>query len=179
MSSKRYTDEFKVEAIKQVTERGFPVAEVALRLGVSQHSLYVWLKDYGRPVEVRREQQGQAAEMRRLKAELKRVTEGARHPKKGRGVLCQGVPVRYAFIKSEEERHSVRRLCQMMAVHPSGYYAWRCEPQSERNKSDQRLMGLIKQSWLESGGVYGYRKITMDLRDLGECCGKHRVYRLM
>jgi putative transposase len=73
----------------------------------------------------------------------------------------------------------VRRLCQMMAVHPSGYYAWRSEPQSERDKSDQRLMGLIKQSWLESGGVYGYRKITMDLRDLGECCGKQRVYRLM
>lgn len=73
----------------------------------------------------------------------------------------------------------MRRLCQMMAVHPSGYYAWRSEPQSERNKSDQRLMGLIKQSWLKSGGVYGYRKITMDLRDLGECCGKHRAYRLM
>jgi putative transposase len=73
----------------------------------------------------------------------------------------------------------VRRLCQMMAVHPSGYYAWRSEPQSERDKSDQRLMGLIKHSWLESGGLYGYRKITMDLHDLGECCGKHRVYRLM
>jgi transposase InsO family protein len=39
--------------------------------------------------------------------------------------------------------------------------------------------GLIKQSWLESGGVYGYRKITEDLRDLGERCGNHRVYRLM
>jgi transposase len=75
MSSKRYTEEFKIEAIKQVTERGFPVAEVALRLGVSQHSLYIWLKGYGRPAEVRQEQQSQAAEMRRLKAELKRVME--------------------------------------------------------------------------------------------------------
>ena len=67
----------------------------------------------------------------------------------------------------------------MMAVHPSGYYAWRSEPQSERYKNDQRLMGLIKQSWLESGCVYGYRKITRDLHDLGERCGKHRVHRLM
>jgi transposase len=75
MSSKRYTEEFKNEAVKQVIERGYPVAEVALRLGVSQHSLYVWLKDYGHPAEVRQEQQSQAAEMRRLKAELKRVTE--------------------------------------------------------------------------------------------------------
>jgi putative transposase len=38
--------------------------------------------------------------------------------------------------------------------------------------------GLIKQFWL-SGGVYGYREITDDLHDLGECCGKNRVYRLM
>ena len=67
----------------------------------------------------------------------------------------------------------------MMAVHPSGYYAWKAAPVSPRRKEDQRLSGLIKQFWLESGGVYGYRKITGDLRDLGERCGKHRVYRLM
>ena len=67
----------------------------------------------------------------------------------------------------------------MMAVHPSGYYAWRAKPDSPRIKSDRRLLGLIKQFWLESGGVYGYRKITDDLRDEGEMCGKHRVHRLM
>jgi len=66
-----------------------------------------------------------------------------------------------------------------MRVHPSGYYAWKSEPASLRQKDDQRLLGLIKQFWLESGGVYGYRKIVHDLRDLGESCGKHRVYRLM
>ncbi len=66
-----------------------------------------------------------------------------------------------------------------MAVHPSGYYAWKAEPASPRDQEDQRLLGLIKHAWLESGGVYGYRKITHDLRDLGEPCGKHRVYRLM
>jgi len=66
-----------------------------------------------------------------------------------------------------------------MNVHPSGYYAWKAEPASPRRKDDLRLQGLIKQSWLESGGVYGYRKIAHDLRDLGEHCGKHRVYRLM
>ena len=66
-----------------------------------------------------------------------------------------------------------------MAVHPSGYYAWRAKPESPRVKDDQRLLGLIKQFWLESGCVYGYRKITDDLRDEGETCGKHRVYRLM
>ena len=67
----------------------------------------------------------------------------------------------------------------MMAVHPSGYYAWQQQPDSARAKEDGRLLGLIKQFWLESGSVYGYRKISADLRDLGETCGKHRVARLM
>lgn len=40
MSDKRYTDEFEIEAIKQITERGHAVQDVALRLGVSCHSLY-------------------------------------------------------------------------------------------------------------------------------------------
>ena len=87
--------------------------------------------------------------------------------------------MRYAFIRSHEEQHSVRRMCRMLALHPSGYYAWRAEPISAKQNDDRRLTGLIKQFWLESGGVYGYRKIADDLREVGEFCGKHRVYRLM
>jgi putative transposase len=66
-----------------------------------------------------------------------------------------------------------------MQIHPSGYYAWKTQPQSPRAKDDQRLLGLLKQAWLESGGVYGYRKLTLDMHDLGERCGKHRVARLL
>lgn len=44
MSKHRYTPEFKDEAVRQVTERGHSVAEVAERLGVSSHSLYNWVK---------------------------------------------------------------------------------------------------------------------------------------
>lgn len=75
MSSKRYAEEFKIEAVKQITERRYPVAEVSARLGVSQHSLYEWMKKYSQPEPVRREAQSQQAELRRLQAELKRVTE--------------------------------------------------------------------------------------------------------
>ena len=44
MGQQRYTPEFKDEAVKQVTERGHSVQEVAARLGVSSHSLYKWVK---------------------------------------------------------------------------------------------------------------------------------------
>lgn len=75
MSSKRYPEEFKIEAVKQITERRYPVVEVSTRLGVSQHSLYAWVKQYSQPEPVRREAQNQQAELKRLRAELKRVTE--------------------------------------------------------------------------------------------------------
>ena len=75
MSGKRYTEEFKIEAVKQVTERGHPAMEVAARLGVSAHSLYQWTMRYSAPPTERQKADDQQVEMRRLKAELKRVTE--------------------------------------------------------------------------------------------------------
>ena len=68
----RYTDEFKREAVAQITDRGHSVASVAERIGVSTKSLYDWVRQFGdTPDKVAAD----AAEIRRLKAELKRVTE--------------------------------------------------------------------------------------------------------
>ncbi|MCE1009924.1 transposase, partial [Pseudomonas monteilii] len=55
MSRQRYPEEFKIEAVKQVTEKGKPVAEVAQRLGMSVHSLYAWIKVYSKPQEQRQQ----------------------------------------------------------------------------------------------------------------------------
>ena len=77
MSAKRYTDEFKAEAIKQITERGYPVSEVAERLGVTTHSLYAWLKKarggVKSPQGINIEEVHK--ENIRLKAELMRIKE--------------------------------------------------------------------------------------------------------
>lgn len=70
-------------------------------------------------------------------------------------------------------------MCSVLKVHPSGYYTWQAEPASNRAKEDEYLLGFIKQFWLESGSVYGYRKIYKDMISIGEQCGKNRVHRLM
>ena len=75
MSNQRYPEEFKIEAVKHITERGLRVADVAERLGVSAHSLYAWVKRYSKPQIQRQQVDDQQAELRRLRAELKRVTE--------------------------------------------------------------------------------------------------------
>jgi transposase len=73
MSSKRYTDEFKKEAVKQVTERGYSVAEVAERPGVTSNSLYTWIRRFGGKASKADTQD--KAEIAKLKSELRRVTE--------------------------------------------------------------------------------------------------------
>jgi len=87
--------------------------------------------------------------------------------------------VKYEFIKQHGDLHPTRMMCQVMGVHPSGYYAWKKQPLSAQAKENQRLLGLIKQSWLESGCVYGYRKVYDDMIDLNEACSENRIYRLM
>ena len=76
MSNRKYTEEFKAEAIKQVTERGYKVREVCERLGISSKSLYLWLR-----LERKRGDQGKGSdnelkqEIVRLKSELRRAEE--------------------------------------------------------------------------------------------------------
>ncbi len=77
MSKQRYTSEFKDEAVRQVTEKGHSVQEVAARLGVSSHSLYKWVKGV-RPErdEERADELLEAKkQILKLRAELRRVQE--------------------------------------------------------------------------------------------------------
>jgi|TARA_B110000263_G_scaffold228323_1_gene221281 putative transposase len=67
----------------------------------------------------------------------------------------------------------------MLEVARSGYYAWVHKPLSDRAVEDQRLLTLIRYSHQASGKIYGSPRIFLDLREVGERCGKHRVARLM
>jgi transposase len=72
----RYTEEFKKEAIKQVIEKGYTAVDVSKRLGISEKSLYAWLRKNkaatspdGKDLMLIKQ------ELNRVKAELKRTTE--------------------------------------------------------------------------------------------------------
>ena len=77
MSNQRYTPEFKEEAVRQVIERGHSVAEVAERLGVSNHSLYNWVKAVkpGKNEIQEQELNDAKKEILSLKAQLRRAEE--------------------------------------------------------------------------------------------------------
>ncbi len=86
--------------------------------------------------------------------------------------------MKYAFIRAHCDEFSVRAMCRVLRVHFSGFYAWLNEPFSRRAQEDARQTELIRQAWIDSGKVYGYRKLADDLRDQGERISENRVARL-
>ena len=68
MSGKRYSEEFKIEAVKQVVDRGYSVSSVASRLGITTKSLYEWIKRFGDPESEHNQIAAQQHEIRALKA---------------------------------------------------------------------------------------------------------------
>jgi putative transposase len=85
----------------------------------------------------------------------------------------------YQFIQSHQDQYAVKTLCRVPNVTRSGYYAWLKEPISNRAQEDARLLRLIRASFAASHGIYGARRVFLDLREAGETCSRHRVARLM
>ena len=82
MSTQRFTPEFKAEAVRQVIERGYSVAETAERLGVSTHSLYKWVKSVT-PDKTEK----QASELLEAKSEILRLRAQMRRLEEERDIL--------------------------------------------------------------------------------------------
>jgi transposase len=74
MSGKRYPEEFKIQAVKQITDQGYSIPEVAKRLGLTPKSLYDWKAKYADQSGQYQKDKAVEAENKALKAELKRVT---------------------------------------------------------------------------------------------------------
>ena len=73
---------------------------------------------------------------------------------------------------------SVRAMCRCLRIQPSGFYAWLKAPLSKRAREDERQAELLKEAWVESGKVYGQRKLHDDLVEQGESICLNRVSRL-
>lgn len=93
MSKQRFTPEFKQEAVRQVLERGYSVAEVSARLGVSSHSLYKWVK-----VVTPDKTEKQTSELIEAKSEILRL--------------------RAQLHRTEEERDILKKAARYFAKEP-------------------------------------------------------------
>lgn len=82
-------------------------------------------------------------------------------------------------MRAHRATHGVRRLCRVLGVSPSGYYAWVQRPASRRAQVDAQLTTHIRAIHTRSRGTYGVPRIHAELQDDGVRVGRNRVARLM
>jgi len=87
--------------------------------------------------------------------------------------------MRYRYIREHRQEYSVKRMCQLLSVTRSGYYAWQPEKRNLREKENLVLVEQIRSEFKTSRRTYGSPRIQASLRRKGVACGRHRVARLM
>lgn len=87
--------------------------------------------------------------------------------------------MRYQFIENHREKFPVRRMCNILVVSPSGYYAWRKRPDSKLKMANEKLTEKIEEIHAEFEGKYGSPRIYQELQEKKIPCSENRVARLM
>jgi len=87
--------------------------------------------------------------------------------------------VSYAFVAAHAGEFPVERMCAVLKVSRSGYYAWLQREPSTWQRANEELLGAIRQVYEESRRTYGSPRVHAALRQKGYAVGRHRVARLM
>ena len=85
----------------------------------------------------------------------------------------------YMFIEKYKREFEVRRMCSVLGVRESAYYAWKKRPESARSKENKELILKIREIYEDSRKIYGSPRITAELRNSGQRYGQKRIARLM
>jgi transposase InsO family protein len=87
--------------------------------------------------------------------------------------------MRFKLIDAAKKDFPVQRLCQVLDVSPSGYFAWKNRPASRRQREDLVLLAHVRSAFSLSHETYGSPRMTHELREQGLETGRRRVARLM
>jgi putative transposase len=87
--------------------------------------------------------------------------------------------MRFALVDQAKEAFPVPRLCRVLGVSQSGYFAWKNRPASDRQRQDMVLLAHIRASFALSNGTYGSPRMTHELQDDGLSVSRRRTARLM
>ncbi|PTM95987.1 transposase, partial [Rhodovulum imhoffii] len=154
--------------------------EIAEDLGIGLSTLTRWLsqeRDASDPSEAPVDLH---AELKRLRRENAVAESGARYPKKSCGLLRErGKSMTFGFIETEKASFPIRRMCRVLGVSQSGFFAWQNRPACRRQQQDMVYLAHIRTAFALSNGTYGSPRMHRDLVDEGHEIGRHRTARLM
>nr|WP_199519479.1 IS3 family transposase [Pseudomonas avellanae] len=180
----KYTLEFKLEAVRLV-DTGLTLAAAARSLGISDQTLFNWLKAHrqgrltGADIKPVTPEQ---MEISRLRAELARVKMERDILEKANGVLRKSIQLKYAFIFTHRRLWPIGVQCRVLGVSATGFHCHqaRCAVNCpQRGLSDAALLVHIRAIHARSRGSYGWPRIWRGLLADGVRVGKERVQKLM
>jgi putative transposase len=87
--------------------------------------------------------------------------------------------MKYRFMEREKTIHTIKRMCEVLKVSRSGYYAWKTRQPSIRQRENGALLSRIRAIYAKSRRLYGSPRIRAELLAQGFLCGKNRVARIM
>ncbi|WP_201582064.1 IS3 family transposase [Psychrobacter glacincola] len=167
-----YSNEFKAEAVKKITDNNGNISATAKQLGIAMQTLSNWNNKANQGKLVGTEQYDPQLiavleDNKRLKRQLKVAEEEREIFKKGDGVLRQAQLVRYAFIKDNQQIFSITTMCYVLSVKPSSYYDWSSRDISEQQIHRNHCELLVKAAHSESKERYGYERLHATLTEQG------------
>jgi putative transposase len=87
--------------------------------------------------------------------------------------------MRFELIDAAKKEFPVQRLCKVLDVSPSGYFAWKGRPACRRQRDDMALLAHVRSAFTVSNETYGSPRMMHELRDNGLVVGRRRIARLM
>jgi len=87
--------------------------------------------------------------------------------------------MKFLLIDAEKAGLPIDRMCRLLDVSVSGYYAWKQRGPSQRQLDGMIFLAHIRAHFATSNGTYGSPRMHVDLCEDGLQIGRHRVARLM
>ncbi|MGH3866820.1 MAG: IS3 family transposase [Pseudonocardiaceae bacterium] len=180
---RRFTQDYKDQAVSLHLDSGRSIAEVARSIGVHEMTL----GHMGEESERQRAGPGQGS-VRDRASRAGTAPQGQRRPENGAGfrkksgsLVREGTAVKYAAIAdwADKKEFPVTFMCERLGVVRQGYYRWRAEGPCERERTDAELTETIRNIHRDPHGHPGVRRVWAELLVRGVRVAAKRVWRLM
>ncbi|WP_379544527.1 IS3 family transposase [Psychrobacter sp. R86515] len=167
-----YSDEFKAEAVKKISDNNGNISATAKHLGIAMQTLSNWHNKANQGKLIGTEQYDPdlmtaLQEIKQLKRQLKVAEEEREIFKKGDGVLCQAQLVKYAFIKNNDLFFSITTMCRVLKVKHSSYYDWLSRDISEQQIHRNQSELLVRAAHSKTKARYGADRLHAKLIEQG------------
>ncbi|ULG75785.1 IS3 family transposase [Leptospira interrogans] len=178
---RKYSPEFREQAVNRTLNGSFTIKEVAESLGVSYFVLRQWKAENLKKKETEQplpdKQLKESEELKRLRKENVRLKDENANLKKVCGHAFPRTESRLKFMKSNCLEHSIGSMARVLGVSRSGYYKYLNRHKDRSVAPD--LTNFLQEKWLKSRKNYGFKRLFQEVKKSNLPYGARKVRKAM